>query len=326
MRDKSASTDCMLSKDPAKGSNLSKGMSDSRDSALSGERSTSREDVLSRESSKDNILTSRESLISSRESLSSSGGYTRYRDTREGPGPASVVRTESHLARFNTARAMFEKMSSADKEDKPERRGSGSTTPTDTNKIQRFGLSHSASVDVNSKVQSSTRKVATLTPIKQQQSNGHVESHSKQMQHPFHKTPVGYVKSMPNLASPINQSVSSKSYESSFNTSVSSSASPPSSLTYSGSQTSEKSYSGANVDSASTANASFNDTNTRVDDSKNFSSFGDTNTRADDALREDQLTSPVSPQHQQHKELIQRHKNWFQSYSKSKSSSPGVAR
>lgn len=124
-RDRSASSDSILSRkmlnrtgsreDVLKGGNRS----DSRDSLLS------REDIISREGSRENILTSRESLMSSRESMSSSGGgvgpgYTRSRDVGGGirdaaPGPASVVRTQSHLARFNNARAMFEKMSSEDK-------------------------------------------------------------------------------------------------------------------------------------------------------------------------------------------------------------------
>ncbi|RXG70870.1 hypothetical protein Avbf_01728 [Armadillidium vulgare] len=40
------------------------------------------------------------------------------KDERDGPGSATVVRTESHVARFNTARALFEKMAEKKEESK----------------------------------------------------------------------------------------------------------------------------------------------------------------------------------------------------------------
>ena len=143
---RSESRDSILSMDKSSSrENLILSREGSRENIITS-REGSRENILSsREGSRENILTSRESLLSSRESLGSTGGggYSSRYVPRDASGPVTVVRTESHLARFNTARAMFEKMSSGDKPDEksppPQQerslsRGSGPITPTEGSK------------------------------------------------------------------------------------------------------------------------------------------------------------------------------------------------
>ena len=363
MRNRSASTDSILSRDlKLSRDDLIKGSrSDSRDSVLSGERSLSREDMMSREGSKENILTSRESLISSRESLSSGGGYSRHREV---PGPASVVRTESHLARFNNARAMFEKMSSTDK-DQDKSRGSGSTTPTDglkpsklvctpkavsvdkdihfrglssvENVKQQKGSTFSSSLSFDSaKLNGSSRKPVPLVPLKQQTNGHHIVTPAQNTQQGSYQSPyktnISYSKSVPETSS------SNSKFDSiGGHTSLNSATMGGSLGSYSSSAITNtagnqcKSVRSPVPKSDVPLTLELSPAEPKIEITGGSCVRQGSNIEQQQRSTDQKEQGTVSPQHQQHKELVQRHKNWFQSFSKNLSSpttsnSPSVTR